>query len=321
MPRYRVTFLLETPLAANADVSFDFRGHAIVMLFSRRVDLHFTYVRIVVEAQTWAKAIEAAEELIMPALDVISLNRKVPMMLHPAVEVLKAEHGARRRAFLLDIRNAEHPVLLDGVLITDIKAALQRDAAFNQSSVRLLRYRFRPVTVLERFVFSWLAFENMMGTTTLTPLCPHCQKETSPRPAINRDAGFELLHTANPQLTKQQFDEMYKRWWDKLRNPVFHGGKIVTSSMRQKMQEAMQAFVPPMEAKSQSDMAFAHAYPGNAPNDGLIQVHCQHFIEFNSASASEFADDVPTPQQVSQEPYEQRNPPFDLVGPEEFANW
>ena len=90
MPRDRVTFLLETPLAASKVVNLDVRSHTIVLLFTRRVDLHFTYVRTVVEADNWIAAIETAEEIITPALDVISLNRKVPMMLHPAVEVLNS---------------------------------------------------------------------------------------------------------------------------------------------------------------------------------------------------------------------------------------
>jgi hypothetical protein len=69
------------------------------------------------------------------------------------------------------------------------------------------------------------------------------------------------------QLTREEFDGLYKKWWNKLRSPVFNGGKIVTSSMRQKMQEAMKTFVPPMESRSQTEMGFAHAYPGNTPND------------------------------------------------------
>jgi len=317
MPRYRVKFLLETPLAFAQDVTLTFRNHAITFFFSGRVDQHFIYARTVTDADNWKMAIENAEKAITPALDIISMHRKAPTMLHSAVEVLKAEQGARRRAFILTIERKQEPVPLDEVVLGDIQAALTRDRAFSRSCVRMLRYSFRALTVLERFVFSWLAFENMSGSSTIRPQCPNCDTPLNPRPAFNRDAAFEIVRSAKPALTRQEFDLQYQIWWNKLRNPVFHGGKAVTTKMRIQMLEAMDAFVPPMESRTQAEMEFARAYPGKHPNDGTFQLHLQSFVEFQSNSPDEFATDVPTATQLRGAEHGD----FELLPQDAFNDW
>jgi len=322
MPRYRVTFLLETPLTALQDIQFTYQRESVEFLFSRRVDNLHVHLRATTEGDNWAKARDNAEKVISPVLDAVALHRKAPMMLQSATEIVKAETGDRRRAVVVDIQVSEHAVHLDEIAIQEIRSALDADLHAGHGVVRWLRYCFRPITILERFVFSWLAFENMVGTKQIINKCPDCNKQVTTHPVMDDDAAFALLQTGNPQLTRSGFDKLFRLWKNQLRAPVFHGGRIVTFQMRRQMIEAMGVFVPPIEAKAQSQAGFRAAYPGRAPLDGLVEHQLHHFLEFHSATAGKFADDAPTASQVTavmQEPDEQK--PFTHLPFEEAEHW
>lgn len=322
MPRYRVTFLLETPLICPHDVQFEFQGESVKILFSRRIDSLHVPLRGTAEGYNWVEARDNAEKVIAPVLDAVALHRKVPMMLQSMTEIVKAEGGSRRRAVVVDIQVTQQSVNLDGNAVQEIRQALEANLHAGHGLVRWLRYSFRPITTLDRFIFSWFAFENAVGTKRIVNKCPDCGKQVTSHSAMDNDAAFALLQTTNPRLTRPDFDKLSRSWRNELRAPVFHGGRIVTGQIRKQMIEAMHVFVPPIESKAQSQTGFKWAYPGRDPQDGIFELDLYHFVEFQSAAADEFANNVPTGSEVTAVTQEREEQvPFKFLPFEEAEHW
>jgi hypothetical protein len=120
-------------------------------------------------------------------------------MVQDLRSVVKAETGILRRAILIESHKELHPVHIDGLTIREVQGALDADRV-NCPALRWLRYSYRAVPVLERFVFAWLAFENRCGTTAFVRPCPHCHKDLEPFPSIDHDEAFRILRSRESQL-------------------------------------------------------------------------------------------------------------------------
>ncbi len=292
MPRYRFTYLLETPISAERDVTFDHGGSAAHLSFANRIDENHIHLQAVAEGQNWLEANELLmDDVVSPVLDAISLHRKAPMMLQDLLLVVKAENGHVRKAVVIDHNIQNMPVALGDAEIGEIESFLKNRPALSHAVMRWLRYCYRPITVLERFVFSWLSFENRAGTMQVRRQCPECRKDLPSFPGLNRDEAYEVLRKEHPAMSRAEFDITFRHWSWELRNPVFHGGKAVSTKMRTEMQQAMDFYRVAVEHDLQRQAGYRLAYPGLHPQDGSLRVDIHHFVEYRTDDVNlEFAD-------------------------------
>jgi hypothetical protein len=306
MPRYRFTYTVETPLAADDDITFKSQGFSVTLYFSHRVDPLHVRLDAVVEEETWKKAIEAVmDNIISPVLDALALHRKAPAMLQRLLCVVKSEEGHARKAIVIESRNEQRSVQLEIPAIKEVQNFLDNPQPLSKASIRWLRYCYRPITVLERFVYSWLAFEDFVGTCQVQGKCPTCESDLPPHPAINRDAACALISSVLPDRTIEECKRTFREWWTELRSAIFHGGRVANTSTRSRIQTAMDIYRPAIESRMAQQANFKVAYGGKNPNDGLVQQDIHHFIEFPAQDvAVEFAD----PPQVQRVVEDQRLP-------------
>ena len=297
MPRYKFGYTVETPLRAERDVTFTHGAFEVTLNFSRPLDPEHISVYAVAEGRNWTEANAIAmDDAFGPALDMLSLHKKAPAMLQDLLSVVKAEAGTTRRAVLIDIHKEIQPVRVDDLAMQEVQNALNLDGE-DRPALRWLRYSYRAVPALERFVFAWLAFENFCGVKPVVRPCPHCDKELPPFSSTNRDEAFRVLQSREPQLSRTEFDQLFRDWWTELRSAVFHGGRRLDTELRQRMLNASERFRPAVENLVQQEAGFRWAYPGTRSNDGFSQINYRHFVEFEcDANVGEFADapQVPT---------------------------
>lgn len=281
MPRYRFTYVLETPITARRDVTFVRRGFPVSLIFSARIDQDHIRLQAVAEGPNWLAANEAAmDSVVSPVLDAISLHQEAPAMLQELLYVVKAEVGIVRRAVIIEHSREREVIVLEEPETREVQGLLDREAAVPHAVMRWLRYCYRPVPVLERFVYSWLAFENRAGTRQVARQCATCGANQPAIPRLNRDEAFRVLSEDQPAMSREEFDNLFRRWWTELRNPIFHGGRPVTTAMRTQAKAAMDLYRTAVERDLQRQAAFRLAHSGRAPRDGLLQLDIHHFVEF-----------------------------------------
>jgi hypothetical protein len=296
MPRYKFSYTVETPLRAPQDAMLTHSGFSVSLGLSRPLDSEHIPASAIAEGENWREANAVAmEDAFGPVLDALSLHKKAPAMLQDLQSVIKAETGTTRRAILIDSHKELHPVNIDGPTIQEVQDALSANT-LNRPAFRWLRYSYRPLPVLERFVFAWLAFENFCGIRATARTCPHCGKDLMPLSSVDRDHAFQILHSREPQLARHDFDRSFQEWWREFRSAVLHGGRRLDSALRQRMQDALERFRPAVEDLAQHEVGFRHAYPGTTPNDGFFQTNRYHFVEFGCPTTAEFAETPPMPR-------------------------
>ena len=296
MPKYRFTYLVETPLRAAEDVTFTHGNFPVELGFSRPLDAEHIPASTVGEGANWREANAAAmEDGFGPVLDALSLHRKAPAMVQDLQRVVKAGMGALRRAIVIESHNELHPVPIDGLTVREVQSALDANAV-SRPALRWLRYSYRAIPVLERFVFAWLAYENCCGATRVARPCPHCQKDLPAFPSVDRDEAFRIVAAREPQLARANFDASFREWYSELRSAILHGGRRLDTALRQRMQAAMDRFRPAVEEAMHREAGFRHAFPGARVNDGFFQTNLHHFVEFACPPGmGEFAAVPPIP--------------------------
>jgi hypothetical protein len=163
MPRYKISYSIETPLRAMEDVPFTHGDFAVHLGLAHPLDAEHIPASIIVEGRNWVDANAIAmEDGFGPVLDALSVHRKALAMLQDMRSVVKAEAGTLRRAILIESHKELHPVHIDGFAIREVQSALDTNTV-SRPALRWLRYSYRAIPVLERFVFAWLAFENRSG--------------------------------------------------------------------------------------------------------------------------------------------------------------
>ena len=280
MPRHRFTYSVETPLRATEDVTFTHGTFAVDLGFSRPLDAEHIPASTIAQGGNWIEANAVAmEDGFGPVLDALSLHRKAPAMVQDLISVVKAETGVLRRAIVIESHKEVHPVPIDGLTVREVQSALDANAV-GRPALRWLRYSYRAIPVLERFVFAWLAYENRCGATSVVRPCPHCEKALPAFPSVDRDEAFRILASREPGLARADFDTSFRAWWSELRSAVLHGGRRLDTALRQRMQAAMDRFRPAVEEAMQQEAGFRHAFPGARINDGFFQTNLHHFVEF-----------------------------------------
>jgi hypothetical protein len=296
MPRYKFTYTVETPLRATEDIIFTHGDFPVDLGFSRPLDAEHIPASTIAEGANWTEANAIAmEDAFGPVLDALSLHRKAPAMLQDLRSVVKAEIGTQRRAIVIESHKETHPVHIDGLTVREVQRALDAGTV-SRPALRWLRYSYRAIPVLERFVFAWLAYENRCGATRVARPCPHCQKDLPAFPSVDRDEAFRILAAREPELARPAFDASFREWHSELRSAVLHGGRRLDTALRQRMQAAMGRFRPAVEEAMQQEAGFHHAYPGLRVNDGFFQTNLRHFVEFACPPGTgEFASVPPIP--------------------------
>jgi len=303
------SYSIETPLRATEDVTFTHGSFTVQLGLFHPLDAEHIPASIVVEGRNWVEANAIGmEDGFGPVLDALSLHRKAPAMLQDLRSVVKAETGTLRRAIVIESHKELNPVHIDSFTTREVQNALDANR-IGRPALRWLRYSYRAIPVLERFVFAWLAFENRCGTTQVARPCPYCHEDLEPFPSVNRDEAIRILQSREPQLARADFETSFREWWRELRSAVLHGGRRLDTALRLRMQAAMNRFRPAVEEGMQKEAGFRHALPGLRVNDGFFQTNLHHFLEFVCPPGTpEFAEAPPVPQ------FEGRNAPPGTAG-------
>jgi hypothetical protein len=313
---------VETPLRAAEDVTFTHGTFSVDLGFSRPIDDEHITASTLAEGANWMEANAVAmEDGFGPVLDALSLHRKAPAMVQDLISVVKAETGTLRRAIVIESHKETYPVHVDGLAVREVQSALDANTV-SRPALRWLRYSYRAIPVLERFVFAWLAYENRCGATRVARPCPHCQKDLPAFPSVDRDEAFRIVQAREPQLPRADFDASFREWHSELRSSVLHGGRRLDTALRQRMQAAMDRFQPAVEEAMHHEAGFRHAFPGHRVNDGIFHTNLHHFVEFAAApGAAEFAEVPPVPDFEGRNAGDWPGEGVTLLAFDESRNW
>jgi hypothetical protein len=192
----------------------------------------------------------------------------------------------------------------------------------SRPALRWLRYSYRAIPVLERFVFAWLAFENRCGTTAVVRPCPHCHEDLEQFRSIDLDEAFRILQSREPRLARADFETSFGEWWRELRSAVLHGGRRLDTALRQRMLMAVDRFRSALEEAIHEEAGFRHAFRLIRVNDGLFQTNLHHFVEFACAPGTpDFAETPAVPQFEGRNAPPQTDEGVTLLDFNESMNW
>ena len=223
MPRYQLYYRVTTALSSANDVSLKSSEYELSFLFSTKKDGESSILtRVTVEAPDHEAAFSLCSgSVIPPCLDALALTSGRALLLGECELLLKDETGSSKRKGRYVGQNAPQ----EGVKLeeTAIKAAQSICDCDRGPILPLcwLRYSNQRQLTLEKFLFAWLAFEELAGDTDIVSKCPHCTKGVSHRGA-DRNRAWELFSAANPTCERKVFDNEI---WGRARNALFDGGK------------------------------------------------------------------------------------------------
>jgi hypothetical protein len=167
------------------------------------------------------------DSVIPPVLDAVAFHRNTPLLLSSPTRVLKEEVGSvKRRAILLNHEISSTDCAIHAGMADEIDKMLNSPPVVPRTAMRWLRNTYRLMPIRDWFMFAWLALESLAGSHQVEQKCQHCGKVVGTRTAANKDEARRILNGFGSGVTDAQFD----RWWNKLRNSVFHGGKEPNSA-------------------------------------------------------------------------------------------
>ncbi len=232
MPNYRLRFRVETCLQHPEDITLTFGGQSVTFLFSQKqVEERAVLAQIDVEAPGAPQARQvASSSLLPPVLDALAFASSTPLLLGSCELTLKNERGSRnRRANFIGERRVPTPTRLTLRSLQDAQRVLDSP---DRPKLPLcwLRYCHHRQFPLERFVFSWLALEELAGDADISSTCSRCgigiRCTECERPithrGTNKERAWELFSAANQDVTRSEFNETI---WGRARNSVFHGSR------------------------------------------------------------------------------------------------
>lgn len=315
MATYKIKFFVETSLSPDSLLHFDYLDVPI-HLYPRKKDSTGISAELPVEADGYKVAISRAQdEFLYPALDALSFHRNATCLVSHFEQVLKNEKGSKQRRLIqLDAAASPDFCHLDNKIVTEVALLAKSSVAFPGTVVRWLRNVYRPITPVERFMYSWLALENLAGPVSRRSRCNcgetlHCVKCDKPAPEHstgNKDAAYEIVKDQG--IDKKTF--FY--WWNELRNKVFHGGKALDTEFLNELETASKAIIPSVEAALQRKLGFEIKYRTKRTIHPEYIIHVHRFMEFETTNLDEeFPSTIP--------PFD--DPSVCLHGQQEFDNW
>jgi len=297
MARYRVRVRIETALAARRDYTFEYAGSEARFLFSSRRTDRELEAEVESTGANWDIAVRnVIDSVIPPTLDIIAFHRHTPMLLSFPTRVLKAEPGQRlRRAILTNMQSWPMTVDMDDRDVQEIRRLLSAKLPVARPALRWLRNAFRPLTILERFMFSRLALESIAGAVEVERECPTCGYRFPRYRSANRKVAREVLDALPTGISNKQF----ARLWFDLRNIVFHGDKEPDSALLGELRTGSDTILEAVTRRLLEITGIDGRFRTAIPIGPEQLAHRHHFIEFNTKNeASDFAEDVPEVEAV-----------------------
>ena len=212
------------------------------------------------------------------------------MLLGEREMTLKAEQGQEtRRGFCVLERKNAQPAPLDEEAADRAQHILQSQ---NGPTLPLCwqRYAIDRSLVLETFIFQWLAFEGLAGTTQVPHKCPGCGLHYGRHEGSNKDRAFEMYSSIDPKMTRSEFN---RRIWGRARNGVFHGSAYPKPAF---LSELGNEIKPILRRACLQDLSAKFNLP---PMDEFVwwperTLRYFTFFEWNtSRPAEDFATDIP----------------------------
>lgn len=293
MPKYQLRFFVETPLRADQDMRFRSGEHDVTILFgSGNNNDHGIEAEVVCEGKSWQDAVAlGSNDLVVPVLDAISFHRKCTVLLGQFTRILKDEGGQRRRKTILKRSHRWgatthlHPAWLE-----EIQRVIGADPELRKLALRWLRNAYRPIDVLEEFIYTWIALENLAGETMVETACPSCGEKLPRRRAGDRTAAYEIVKAHKPEIDERTF----KDWWWRLRNSLFHGGKEPDAGFRAELQRTAEVVMSAAEAHLERTLGITNRAPQARPITPQTGYDLWYFLEFDVPNPEdEFSQQVP----------------------------
>ena len=222
MNSYLIQYVVETSLHHTGDVGFDYEGNTFFFLFSQKQQQERNLrVRTFLRGSTAGRAqLSGAISLLPPILDALSFATGTPLILRHCEIILKDETGSQvRKAIFIGEGKDYNPHSLSANSVKEAKEILANRNGL-KLPLRWLRYATYRKWAFDRFLFTWLALENLAEPTDIDVSCPNCGHHTVRKGAVKARIQ-DLVATIIPELSGQVFN---KRFWD-ARQKVFHGGK------------------------------------------------------------------------------------------------
>jgi hypothetical protein len=140
--------------------------------------------------------------------------------------------------------------------------------------------------ILERFVFSWLGFEELAGEAQVEIRC-ECGAVRKIQ-GTDRNKAWEMFQHQYPEMQQAVFN---KRIWGRSRNSVFHGSKYPEPEFLQELRE----LTPQLQKIIAAEIAAAYGLskvPGGADQPSVFYYNT--FFSWETAHPEEsFAEDWP----------------------------
>jgi len=220
MPFYRLWYSVEAPLQYDSDFSLDVSGHKAHFLFSKQTQKGTVSVRIDVEGDDARQAEEKASGNFLPrVLDALSFSVGTPLLLHECYLILKREPGSEnRRGLFANVSQVSSFVYLWPGHLEDAQRVLANE---REHGLPLCwhRYAVQRGYAFDRFLFQWLTFEGLAGTSQIEIKCPECG-DVRVHSGSNKRKAYELFRAADRTSSRTQFNDDV---WGSARNRVFHG--------------------------------------------------------------------------------------------------
>lgn len=320
LPKYKLTYFVETTLAASENLEFQYCGYTLTFLFGSRVDPRGIEVEVCCESANWREAVVLATDgVIPPILDVIAFHRNTSMLLISTRRVLKAEPNSRqRRAVMLDERLFPTRWFINLAMANEINQILADNIPVPKMALRWLRDSYRAGTIRERFVPAWLALENLAGAKTNEKQCPDCGHKFPSYRSANREAAYKIIREFATGVDETTFDQ----WWNALRNSVFHGGKEPDSKFLLDLSNATRKIIYAVEKSlaNRLNLTFRNRPVGPISRDSVYYRH--FYVEFESTNPEEeFAQLVPTLDQLEKSHKGGLAPNVRLLDWKEMNDW
>jgi hypothetical protein len=207
MPKYKLRYLVETPIRNTSDLGFTYDEHLITFCFSKRGDKEiFVNVKLEVEAENANEAqMKASGTLIPLVLNALAFTTGAPLLLHECDLILKSEPGVQaRKALYVNVSRLDIAVPISSKQVAESHKILG-SASSSTLPMCWHRYAAHRGYALDRFLFQWLALEGLAGNKQIETPCPKCGHVRT-HDGTDKNKAYELFRVANPNMSKKEFD-------------------------------------------------------------------------------------------------------------------
>ena len=245
MNKYLIQNTIETSLQSHAnDVDINHNGSNVKLRLKIYKDNPYANAQVCVTATSYEEALGKSEDILSAVLDVGSFVMKSSLFSISIDYVLKSEQGKSERIIYRHILFERS----NGLFITDdskdaIQSLLNNGIAGKyELPLRWLRYAYRAGTIIEQFIYLWMALERIVGEQQIIRRCK-CGEEFS-YPSVPKDGIRAILKKHNKEISDDEIEMIWKA-----RQKVFHGGKKPAQEMLGELRSNSLIIMPIIEAE------------------------------------------------------------------------